>query len=52
VHCRYGGTELALPLLPGAQLSRDEIRANGWDVRRTAQPPLDVIRLELDPNGG
>ncbi len=52
VHFRYGGVELALPLLPGARISRDEIDANGWEVQQTSDRPTNVIRLQLDPDGG
>lgn len=51
VHFRYGGVELAVPLLPGASLQRSEIDAAGWEVQRTDQRPPAVIRLQLDPEG-
>ena len=47
-HFRYGGIELALPLPPGAQISRDDIDSNGWAVQRTSERPPDVVRLQLD----
>lgn len=51
VHFRYGGVELAVPLLPGRQISQEEVAANGFEVQLTTERPPDVIRLQLDPNG-
>jgi hypothetical protein len=51
VHFRYGGVELAVPLLPGVNLHRSEIDAAGWAVQRTDQRPPSVTRLQLDPHG-
>ena len=49
VHFRYGGIDLALPLLPGAQIPRGEIDDNGWEVQRMSERSPDVVRLQLDP---
>jgi hypothetical protein len=49
VHFRYGGVELAVPLLAGRALSLEEIHANGWDVQRTSDRPPAAIRLQVDP---